>query len=73
MEIIIDKEIIDLIIQTKSIDDNEKQWWLDKLPSLSTSTIDRLKDILLIEKNKLEEIEKEYNETILELNKNNYE
>lgn len=72
MEIIIDKEIIDLIIQTKSIDDNEKQWWLDNLPSLSTSTIDRLKDILLIEKNKLEEIEKEYNETILELNKNNY-
>ena len=62
-------ELIALIIQTKSIDDNEKQWWIDRLPSLSLSTKDRLKDILLIEKNKLEEIEKEYNENILELNK----
>lgn len=68
-----DELLVDLIMQTKSIDDNEKQWWIDKLPSLSTSTIDRLKDILLIEKNKLEEIEQQYNETILELNKNNYE
>ena len=65
-------ELINLIMQTKSIDDNEKQWWIDRLPSLSLSTKDRLKDILLIEKNKLEEIEKEYNENILELNKKNY-
>ena len=62
-------ELIALIIQTKSIDDNEKQWWIDRLPSLSLSTKDRLKDILLIEKNKLEEIEKNNNENILELNK----
>lgn len=53
---------------TESMDQDEKKYWLDLLPSMTKEQIKSLYDILLNEKQKLEELEKKYVEEIKELN-----
>jgi hypothetical protein len=50
------------------MDDDEKQYWFDILPSMTDSQIDRLYNILETEKNKLEELEVKYQKEIKDLN-----
>lgn len=49
-----------LIEKTESMDQTEKQYWFDVLPIMTNEQIDRLFDILEIERRKLEELEKKY-------------
>lgn len=54
-------DLIILILNSKSIDNKEeKQSWFDLLPLMTQEQIDKLRDILVREKQKLEEIEKKY-------------
>lgn len=54
-------ELIVLVLNSKSIDTKEeKQSWFNLLPMMSQEQIDKLKDILVREKQKLEEIEQKY-------------
>jgi BMFP domain-containing protein YqiC len=54
-------ELIVLILNSKSIDNkDEKQSWFNLLPLMTQEQIDKLRDILVREKQKLEEIEKKY-------------
>ncbi|MDD2515936.1 MAG: hypothetical protein PHF46_02850 [Candidatus Gracilibacteria bacterium] len=62
------KELIKLVINTESMDNNEKQYWFDILPSMTDEQVDRLFDILDTERKKLEELEKKYQEEIKNLN-----
>ena len=61
-------ELIKLIIHTESMDDDERQYWFDIMPSMTDSQIDRLYNILETEKKKLEELELKYQKEIKSLN-----
>lgn len=61
-------ELIKLILATESMDDEERQYWFDIMPSMNDSQIDRLFNILETERRKLEELEIKYQEEIKSLN-----
>jgi len=61
-------ELIKLVLNTKSMDDQERQYWFDIMPSMSDEQIDRLYEILDTEKKKLEQLEVNYQKEIKSLN-----
>lgn len=61
-------ELVKLIVHTESMDDDERQYWFDIMPSMTDSQIDRLYDILETERKKLEELEVKYQKEIKTLN-----
>jgi Na+/phosphate symporter len=61
-------ELVKLILETESMDNDEKQYWFDIMPSMTDSQIDRLFNILDTERKKLEELEVKYQEEIKQLN-----
>lgn len=61
-------ELIQLIIATESMDDDERQYWFDIMPSMTDAQIDRLFDILETERKKLQELEVKYQKEIKSLN-----
>ncbi|MDD5197575.1 MAG: hypothetical protein PHN60_01805 [Candidatus Gracilibacteria bacterium] len=61
-------ELVKLVLATESMDNTEKQYWFDILPSMTDEQVDRLFDILETERKKLEELEVKYQEEIKTLN-----
>ncbi|MCH8519015.1 hypothetical protein LAT59_04615 [Candidatus Gracilibacteria bacterium] len=61
-------ELLDLILATESMDDDERQYWFDIMPSMTDAQIDRLFDILETERRKLQELEVKYQKEIKALN-----
>ncbi len=61
-------ELIKLVIATESMDNDERQYWFDIMPSMTDTQIDRLYDILETEKKKLQELEVKYQKEIKTLN-----
>ena len=61
-------ELVDLILATESMDDDERQYWFDIMPSMTNEQIDRLYTILDTEKKKLETLEVKYQDEIKNLN-----
>lgn len=61
-------ELLKLVLATESMDNSEKQYWFDILPSMTDDQVDRLFDILETERKKLEELEIRYQEEIKNLN-----
>jgi len=61
-------ELIKMILATESMDDDERQYWFDIMPSMTETQIDRLYNILDTERQKLQELEVKYQEEIKELN-----
>lgn len=61
-------ELIKLILATESMDDGERQYWFDIMPSMTDSQIDRLFNILDTERKKLEDLEVKYQKEIKALN-----
>ncbi|MDD3646181.1 MAG: hypothetical protein PHH06_02105 [Candidatus Gracilibacteria bacterium] len=61
-------ELIKLILATESMDDDERQYWFDIMPSMTDNQIDRLFNILETERKKLEELEVKYQNEIKQLN-----
>lgn len=56
-----DPNLISLVLRSKSIDKpEEKQSWFNLLSIMNKEQVDRLRDILIREKQKLEEIDKKY-------------
>lgn len=54
-------DLIELVLRSRSMDkDSDKQSWFNLLPLMNQEQIDKLKDILLREKQKLAEIEQKY-------------
>ncbi len=60
--------LIELVLATESMDDSERQYWFDILPSMNADQIQRLLDILETERKKLDELEKKYQTEIDTLN-----
>jgi len=61
-------ELIKMVLATESMDDDERQYWFDIMPSMTDSQIDRLFNILDTERKKLEELELKYQKEIKSLN-----
>lgn len=61
-------ELIKLILNTESMDDDERQYWFDIMPSMNEDQINRLFEILDTERQKLLELETKYQEEIKQLN-----
>ena len=61
-------ELVKLVTATESMDDQEKQYWFEILPSMTDEQVDRLFNILETERAKLEELERKYQEEIKTLN-----
>jgi hypothetical protein len=61
-------ELIDLVLGSESIDNNEKQYWFDILPSMTDEQVDRLFNILMTERKQLEELNMKYQDEIKTLN-----
>lgn len=61
-------ELVKLILETESMDDDEKQYWFDIMPSMTDSQIDRLFNILDTEKKKLQALDDKYQKEIKNLN-----
>lgn len=61
-------ELVKLVLNTESMDNEEKQYWFDILPSMTDEQVDRLYNILETERKKLEELEVKYQEEIKMLN-----
>ena len=57
-----------MILATESMDDDERQYWFDIMPSMTEEQIDRLYNILDTERKKLQELEIKYQEEIKQLN-----
>lgn len=60
--------LIELLLATESMDDSERQYWFDILPSMNADQVQRLTDILETERKKLDELEKKYQTEIESLN-----
>ncbi|ATU04858.1 hypothetical protein BKN14_00160 [Candidatus Gracilibacteria bacterium HOT-871] len=61
-------ELIKLILKTESMEDDERQYWFDIMPSMTDEQIDRLFNILDTERKKLEALEEKYKKEIKQLN-----
>jgi len=61
-------ELIKLVLATESMDNTEKQYWFDILPSMTSAQVQKLYDILETERKKLEDLEKKYQQEIEQLN-----
>lgn len=61
-------ELIKLILNTDSMDDKERQYWFDIMPSMNEQQTQRLFNILETERKKLEELEIKYQDEIKFLN-----
>jgi hypothetical protein len=54
------EDLVVMIIQTKSMDDKERQYWFHILPVMNQTQVDKLKTILINEKVKLAQIDAKY-------------
>lgn len=61
-------ELCNLVLKTESMDDDERQYWYDILPSMTNDQVDRLYNILDTERKKLEKLEEKYQDEIKNLN-----
>lgn len=63
-------DLIELVLRSRSMDkDEEKQSWFNLMPLMTDEQIAKLRDILVREKQKLEEIEKKYEDKKAEIKK----
>lgn len=53
-------ELIELILQSESMNDEERQYWVNILPVMTPEQIQNLKDILTNEKQQLAAIDRKY-------------
>ena len=58
------EELIVMVLQTKSMDDKERQYWFHILPVMNQAQIDKLQTILVNEKVKLAAIDAKYGKKV---------
>lgn len=61
-------DLVPLILQTESMNDDERQYWFQILPIMTDDQVKKLRDILSNEKQQLAEIDKQYNKEVKEIN-----
>lgn len=61
-------KLIPLILQTESMDDEEREYWFQILPIMTDDQIAKFKDILVTEKQQLAKLDKEYEAELAKIN-----
>ncbi len=61
-------QLINLILETESMDNDERQYWFNLLPTMTDDQIMKLYVILAVEEVKLGDLEEKYKDEIKELN-----
>ncbi|MBI2463755.1 hypothetical protein HYV57_02265 [Candidatus Peregrinibacteria bacterium] len=61
-------DLIDLILQTESMNDEERQYWFHILPIMTVEQINKFRGILVKEKEQLSKLDKEYEEELKRIN-----
>ena len=56
-----DTPLVELILQSESMDDGERQYWFNLSEVMNSDQTEKLRDILVREKKKLAEIDAKYN------------
>lgn len=63
-------DLVEMVLRSKSIDtEEEKQNWFNLMPIMNNDQMVKLRDILVREKQKLEEIENSYEQKKMEIKK----
>lgn len=62
-------ELVDMIMETESMNDEERQYWLDLLPIMNPEQVQNLFDILDNERKKLAEIDAYYSQKVEDIEK----
>lgn len=60
--------LIPLILQTESMDDEEREYWFQILPIMTEEQVDKLKEILVNEKQQLAKLDAEYEAELSKIN-----
>jgi len=55
-----DQELVDLIMKSESMNDDERQYWFNLTEVMNQEQIEKLRDILTRERKKLAEIDRKY-------------
>lgn len=61
-------DLIELIKQTESMNDDEREYWFQILPIMNDEQVSKLRKILLNEKDQLAKLDKEYESELTKLN-----
>ena len=61
-------DLIPLILNTESMDDEEREYWFQILPIMTEEQIAKFKNILVTEKKQLEKLDKEYEAELAKIN-----
>ncbi|MBI4994655.1 hypothetical protein HZC21_03355 [Candidatus Peregrinibacteria bacterium] len=61
-------DLIPLILQTESMNDDERQYWFQILPIMTDEQVAKLREILVNEKRQLENLDKQYNKEVKRIN-----
>lgn len=61
-------DLIPLILQTESMNDDERQYWFQILPIMTDEQITKLREILTNEKNQLQQLDKDYEQELKRIN-----
>lgn len=61
------KDLVDLIKQTKSMNDKERQYWFHILPAMNEKQVEKLRAILINEKDKLAQIDDKYGKKLKDI------
>lgn len=61
-------DLVPLIIETESMDDEEREYWFQILPIMTEDQIDKFRKILLSEKAQLEKLDAEYEQELAKIN-----
>lgn len=61
-------DLVPLILQTESMNDDERQYWFQILPIMTDEQVSKLREILVNEKHQLEDLDKKYNKEIKRIN-----
>lgn len=61
-------ELVDLLLASESINNEQKQYWFDILPSMTNEQIDRLFSILMTERQEIERLDLAFQEDVKRLN-----
>lgn len=60
--------LIPLIIETESMNDEERQYWFQILPIMTDAQVTKLREILTKEKDQLQKLDKEYEKELKRIN-----
>jgi hypothetical protein len=62
--------LVDLILKTESMKDEERKYWFQLLPVMSADQVAKLQNILQNERDQLEELDAKYENEVAKLNSN---